>query len=240
LYAYIQKKRRAGPYFVCSRESSRIEKSEVDLMRRTKEEAEQTRRALLDAGLRVFGRQGYAATKLEDIAREADVTRRAIYWHFGGKAELYQALIQERIGPANALLGQILAADQPPLAKLRLLLVRALEYLEEDADYRAVLELTLFKSEATPDLAAGVAAQATRALCASLAEIVRAGIAGGDIRPDVEPQAAALAAIGLLNGVAATWLLDPAAFSPRAQATPIADAFLHGLARPTISASPQV
>ena len=52
-------------------------------MRRTKEEAEQTRRALLDAGLRVFSRQGYAAIKLEDIAREAAVTRGAIYWHFG-------------------------------------------------------------------------------------------------------------------------------------------------------------
>jgi TetR/AcrR family acrAB operon transcriptional repressor len=201
-------------------------------MRRTKEEAEQTRRALLDAGLRVFSRQGYAATTLEDIAREAAVTRGAIYWHFGGKAELYQALMGERFGPANALLGQILADDEPPLVKLRLLLVRTLEYLEEDADYRAVLELTLFKSEATPDLAAGMAAKAhaTRALRDSLAQIVCAGIAAGTIRPGVEPDAAALAAVGLLNGVAATWLLDPAAFSPRAQAAPIADAFLYGLA----------
>ena len=201
-------------------------------MRRTKEEAEQTRRALLDAGLRVFGRQGFAATTLEDIAREAAVTRGAIYWHFGGKAELYQALMEERFGPANALLGEILSADQPPLAKLRLLLVRTLEYLEEDAGYRAVLELTLFKSEATPDLAAGIAAkaQATRALRASLAALIQAGVAAGALRPSVEPDAAALAVIGLLNGVAATWLLDPAAFSPRAQAAPIADAFLYGLA----------
>src|SRR5262245_27004238 len=166
-------------------------------MRRTKEEAEQTRRALLDAGLRVFGRQGYAATTLEDIAREAAVTRGAIYWHFGGKAELYQALVQERIGPANALLGQILATDQPPLVILRLLVMRSLEYLEEDADYRAVLELTLFKSEATPELTAGVAAkaQATRALRESLANLVRAGITAGTIRPEVQPDAAALAAI---------------------------------------------
>jgi TetR/AcrR family transcriptional regulator, acrAB operon repressor len=201
-------------------------------MRRTKEDAEQTRRALLDAGLRVFGRQGYAATRLEDIAREAAVTRGAIYWHFGGKAELYQALMAERLGPANALLGEILSGDQPPLAKLRLLLVGALEYLEEDADYRAVLELTLYKSEAIPELAAGVAAkaQATRALRDSLVQIVRAGIAAGAIRPDVEPGVAALAAISLLNGVTATWLLDPAAFSPRAQAASIADTFLYGLA----------
>jgi TetR/AcrR family transcriptional regulator, acrAB operon repressor len=201
-------------------------------MRRTKEEAEQTRHALLDAALRVFSRQGYAATKLEDIAREAAVTRGAIYWHFGGKAELYQVLLAERFGPANALLGEILSADQPPLVKLRQLLVRSLEYLEEDADYRAVLELTLFKSEATPELAAGVAAKvkATYALRNSLAELVRAGIATGAIRPNVEPDASALAAIGLLNGVAATWLLDPTAFSPRDQAAPIADTFLYGLA----------
>jgi TetR/AcrR family acrAB operon transcriptional repressor len=202
-------------------------------MRRTKEEAEQTRRALLDAGLRVFGRKGYAATTLDDIAREAAVTRGAVYWHFGGKVELYGALVQERFGPANALLEQILDSDLPPLTKLRALLVRALEYLEEDADYRAVLELTLFKSEATVELSAGVAAKAqgTRTLRDRLAEIVRAGVAAGEIRSDVDPAAAALALVGLVNGVGATWLLDPAGFSPRAQAAAVADTFLHGLAR---------
>ena len=64
-------------------------------MRRTKEEAAITREQLLSKALRVFSKMGYAATTLEDIAREAEVTRGAIYWHFGSKAELYNTLIRE-------------------------------------------------------------------------------------------------------------------------------------------------
>ena len=44
-------------------------------MRRTKEEAEQTRQKLLDAALTVFSQKGYTATRLEDVARMAGVTR---------------------------------------------------------------------------------------------------------------------------------------------------------------------
>ncbi|MBE0690797.1 MAG: TetR family transcriptional regulator, partial [Anaerolineae bacterium] len=59
------------------------------MVRKTKEEAELTRQAVLAAALKVFSRQGYAATRLEEIADEAGVTRGAIYWHFKNKADLY-------------------------------------------------------------------------------------------------------------------------------------------------------
>ena len=64
-------------------------------MRRTKEEAAITREQLLKKALAVFSKKGYAATTLQNIAHEADVTRGAIYHHFGGKAELYNTLIRE-------------------------------------------------------------------------------------------------------------------------------------------------
>jgi TetR/AcrR family acrAB operon transcriptional repressor len=48
-------------------------------MRRTKEDAEQTRQDLLDAALTIFSKKGYTATRLEDIAKVAGVTRGAIY-----------------------------------------------------------------------------------------------------------------------------------------------------------------
>src|SRR5687768_7926109 len=57
-------------------------------VRRTKEDAAATRAAVLDASLRVFSRKGYAATRLEEVAAEAGVTRGAVYWHFADKAEL--------------------------------------------------------------------------------------------------------------------------------------------------------
>lgn len=61
-------------------------------MRRTKAEAEQTRRALLDAALTLFSTQGYESTTLAQIARQAGTTRGAIYWHFKNKADMLSAL----------------------------------------------------------------------------------------------------------------------------------------------------
>lgn len=64
-------------------------------MKRTKEEADQTRQALLDAALATFSRKGFAATRLEEIAEAAKVTRGAIYHHFRNKLDLYRTLIGE-------------------------------------------------------------------------------------------------------------------------------------------------
>ena len=50
--------------------------------RRTKEEAQQTREALIEAAEVVFHRKGVSASSLNDIAKEAGVTRGAVYWHF--------------------------------------------------------------------------------------------------------------------------------------------------------------
>ncbi|NIV11690.1 MAG: TetR family transcriptional regulator, partial [Aliifodinibius sp.] len=60
-----------------------------------KEEAAITRDQLLNKALTVFSKKGYSAATLQDIASEADMTRGAIYWHFGSKAELYNTLIKE-------------------------------------------------------------------------------------------------------------------------------------------------
>lgn len=62
-------------------------------MRRTKEEAFETRQALLDAALPVFSENGLEATRLEDIAERAGVTRGALYWHFKNKEDLLISLL---------------------------------------------------------------------------------------------------------------------------------------------------
>ncbi len=64
-------------------------------MKRTKEEAEITRCNILDAALKVFTAKGYRATRLEDIAVEACVTKGAIYWHFKNKYDLFHQLMIE-------------------------------------------------------------------------------------------------------------------------------------------------
>ncbi|MCE1116776.1 MULTISPECIES: TetR family transcriptional regulator [Pseudomonas] len=72
-------------------------------MRRSKAEVEQTRQRLLDAAERVFSDRGYAVARLEDIADVAGLTRGSIYWHFDGKPELLEAVIERAWFPWDQL-----------------------------------------------------------------------------------------------------------------------------------------
>src|SRR5215213_792314 len=53
------------------------------------------RRAILDAGLRVFSRDGYTRASIDTIAAKAGVSTRTIYNHFHDKTHLFQTVIQE-------------------------------------------------------------------------------------------------------------------------------------------------
>jgi AcrR family transcriptional regulator len=55
--------------------------------------AEERRTAILDAALTAFSQKGYYATSLDDIAREAGVSKALIYEHFASKQELHADLI---------------------------------------------------------------------------------------------------------------------------------------------------
>ena len=66
--------------------------------RRTKEDAEKTRQALMKTALQLFFKKGVTATTLNDIAKAAGVTKGAFYWHFKNKLELIQAIEQDQYG----------------------------------------------------------------------------------------------------------------------------------------------
>jgi AcrR family transcriptional regulator len=55
----------------------------------------QTRAALLAAGRRLFGQNGFRSTSVEDLAREARVTTGALYHHFPTKTALFEAVFTQ-------------------------------------------------------------------------------------------------------------------------------------------------
>lgn len=69
------------------------------MARKTKEEAEKTYQALLAAAANLFTRYGIAETTLNQIAKEAGVTRGAFYWHFEDKNDVVRALWETHSKP---------------------------------------------------------------------------------------------------------------------------------------------
>ena len=82
----------------------------LSIMRRSKADAAKTRQTILDAALFLFDEQGYAQTSLSEIARQAGVTRGAIYGHFADKEALLHALADEQFGDLFAQNAAAIAA----------------------------------------------------------------------------------------------------------------------------------
>ncbi len=76
-------------------DSSRLSPGAVPLASLRAEQVAQTKAALVAAGRRLFGTCGFAATSVEDIAREARVTTGALYHHFPTKAAVFESVFEQ-------------------------------------------------------------------------------------------------------------------------------------------------
>ena len=200
-------------------------------MRRTKAEAAITREQLLGKALRVFSRKGYATTTLQDIASEAGVTRGAIYWHFKGKAELYNTLISAYSERGNRIVQQAAAEGGSLLDILRRVFVRQLQAIESDRELRAMMELHLFKTGLAPELEEGHQLQiaASLAMVEMLSGIMAQGVELSLLRPDVDTKTMARAYLAFQNGLIQLWLTAPDQFSLQTSAESYADIFMSSI-----------
>lgn len=77
---------------------------------------EETRRRLLDAARRVFLRRGFHAASLDLVAEDAGFTKGAVYSRFRSKADLFLALLEERIQRRIGEMHAVAATERGSLA----------------------------------------------------------------------------------------------------------------------------
>lgn len=86
--------------------------------RRTRE-PEQTRRAILDAAIAEFSEKGYSGGRVDDIAARTRTTKRMIYYYFGGKEQLFAAVLEEMYGGMRDAEQALCLEALPPVEALR-------------------------------------------------------------------------------------------------------------------------
>ena len=177
-------------------------------LRRT-EMVERNREAVLAAARRVFIDKGYAGATLEAIAEDAGFSKGVMYSQFESKADLFLALLEQRI-EERARQNEHIVAEYAGLAGLR----RMLEVAGEDAVAEAAWARVLVEFRALasrdPHVNARYAAAHARTVQLSAAAFERL-FATAELKPRFPPRAMAEFGQALASGVTLEWAANPAA-----------------------------
>ncbi len=156
----------------------------------------QTRRAILNAAIARFGRDGYRATSVADIAREAGVSGSLTYAYFPNKEALFLAAADE---DAAGVISEGLTAllDEPESADWRETLVFT---LLEAVDHHPLARRLLAGLE--PEVTARVLdVPALAELRKVIAERLRSEQLRGSVRDDIDPSSVANGLVAIVLSV---------------------------------------
>lgn len=189
----------------------------------------------MDTAFRVFAERGYQATRLEEVAQAAGLTKGAIYYYFDGKEDLLRRAVESR---HRAIFTGIAASlDEtraPASAKLRLVLRRVWQHWLEPGWGQALRLMIGEVSLAFPALFRTWAEEGPIHGWSLVGELIEEGKASGEFRPDVDPEVSArLIVSGLMLQVALhvhMGLGELAPCDPDRIFDSSVDLFLHGLA----------
>lgn len=103
------------------------------MVRRTKEDAYETKLRILAAAEEIFFVRGVTRTSLDEIAAKAGVTRGAIYWHFENKADLFKVLYDSVRLPQDDIIERAVAeGSSDPIALLETTILGAFSVFMAD------------------------------------------------------------------------------------------------------------
>ncbi len=205
------------------------------MVRRTKEEAQATRKLILDTAEVVFHERGVAHTSLNEIAQAAGLTRGAIYWHFKDKADLFNAMMERVTLPLEETAhGSDDGTLADPVGYMRENFLHALRLTANDPQVRRVFGIAMHKVEYVGDLQAVRDRHlATRDECLLHAQRgILLAIRRGQLPRRIPARAAALGLHALIDGLIQNWMLDPEAFDLVRTGQQVLDTYLAGLGAP--------
>lgn len=169
------------------------------------------RNQIVDAAVRVMARHGWNDTSIDEITREAGVSRGLVSYHFKDKSDLLSGVLarcQEIFNDAVAAAG---AGGTDRRQAMRLVTRAAIFMARDDpTTYEVFLHFSA-NGRAVPQLGDEI-----RRLWGGFrhftAVAIRAGQEDGSFRRDLDPEAAAARHIGAITGLALQWLLNPSAY----------------------------
>jgi AcrR family transcriptional regulator len=152
-----------------------------------------TRRALLDTARRIFTRDGFQATRTEEIVEESGLTRGALYHHFRDKEDLFRAVHEEVLGEVAPLLWR--RSADPTASAWTLFRANSEIYLEAASTNEAYRQIVLVDGPAV--LGWRYLSDRHNGPTHTIAEYLRGAVEEGVLEPQpIDPLAHLLSALG--------------------------------------------
>jgi AcrR family transcriptional regulator len=166
------------------------------------EAAEDKRRQLLDAAVRVFARKGFHASRVGDIAEEAGVAHGLLYHYFKSKDDVLEAVFRENWNLLQLRIASVEETDEPAADQLRhvaAIVLRTWLHLPD------VVTVVIREFGRSPELAEriGELAQPIEVI----QRVIARGIERGEFRSDINPQFAATVVYGSIDELLTGWVL---------------------------------
>ena len=141
---------------------------------------------ILDAALACFAERGFAATRLDDVAKRAGITKGTLYLYFPNKEELFKAVVRQAI-VANIARGEALVAEsaEPASVLLERLIHNWAQLIPTPAS--AIPKLVLAEAGNFPDIARFYLDEVVNRGRALIRSVISKGVATGEFRAvDIE------------------------------------------------------
>lgn len=198
------------------------------MVRRKKEEAQQTRQSLIEAAIGQFATRGVANTTLTDIADAANVTRGAVYWHFSSKAEIFNAIWEQQMPLRDMISARLLlSAGDDPLLMLREQFITALQYIAHEPRQCALLQILYHKCEFNNDMVSECEIRKRIGISDDyLRKTLELCISKKVISSHVNIDLALIVFHGFFSGLIKNWLMNRDSFNLYQQAPALVDNIL--------------
>lgn len=172
---------------------------------------EQRRQQIVDAAITVMGRDGFAAASIDEITREAGISRGLVSYHFRDKAELLSAVLARCQDAFREAVRDVAAQAADPAESVRLATRRTLQQAYENPDlWRIFFYFTV--AGFTDPVIHDQIRDATVDFRNEVAAAIRDGQARGVFKKDIDPEAGAARIVGAIAGLALHQLIDSGGF----------------------------
>jgi AcrR family transcriptional regulator len=188
---------------------------------------------ILQAALEVFGERGLAASRLEDIAKRAGLSKGTIYLYFPNKEELFREMVQHTVVSQIEQREQLMSAASGTATELLVLFMRDYWKFIRSAQFAPLFRLIHAEIQNFPDLATFYSREVVARGHRLMSTIIGRGVQSGEFR-QLDPAVAArmLASTFVMHGL---WCTHRDCFESVAQKTDdqvlseIIDFYLHAI-----------